>query len=209
MMLRGELIMTIGEKIKTLRLEKGLTQEELSKLANVPVVTLQQYERNLRKEPKDEQLEKIAYALDTSAAYLRGYIDSPTIDLEKIAQIAEELRQENERLREETRKAIQQQVARKLDQGIRDLSIPDYDLQSILEDVEEELLYTVHKICGMNITTIPEDVLDGTLWDKWNPRKIVLIKEFLEDSEPVLQKLFATIGRVDKNSEDQNTNEQS
>ncbi len=55
--------MTIGEKIKEVRMEKGLKQKELAALAGIPTITLQQYERGVTKNPQVEQLQKIALAL--------------------------------------------------------------------------------------------------------------------------------------------------
>lgn len=76
--------MTIGENIKKLRIQKGLTQKELATRAGIPVVTLQQYERGVRKQPKLELLTKIAQALGTTVVYLQGYIDDPQIDLDRL-----------------------------------------------------------------------------------------------------------------------------
>lgn len=55
--------MTVGEKIKEFRKEKGLTQKELSKLADIPLPTLQKYETG-KFNPKVEAIKKIAAALD-------------------------------------------------------------------------------------------------------------------------------------------------
>lgn len=73
----GEDDMTVGKRIQFLRKRCGYTQKELAEKSGVPVVTLQQYEREVRKQPKTEQLEKIASALGTSAAYLLGYFSQP------------------------------------------------------------------------------------------------------------------------------------
>lgn len=59
--------MNIGEKIKYLRRQHGITQQELSKAAGIPLVTLQQYERGVRKQPRFEQIEKISAAFGISA----------------------------------------------------------------------------------------------------------------------------------------------
>lgn len=55
--------MNIGENIKKYRKENGLTQTQLSKLSNVPVITLGRYERGERI-PNIDILQKIAKALD-------------------------------------------------------------------------------------------------------------------------------------------------
>lgn len=67
--------MNIGEKIKHLRRQRGYTQQELAKIAGIPLVTLQQYERGVRKQPRLEQVEKIATALGISADKLLDISD--------------------------------------------------------------------------------------------------------------------------------------
>lgn len=57
--------MTVGENIKKIRKEKGLTQKELADKCNIIYQTIGKYERNLLN-PKYETLEKIANALDIS-----------------------------------------------------------------------------------------------------------------------------------------------
>ena len=69
--------MSIGNKIKSLRKERHLTQKKLAEKANIPVITLQQYEREVRKQPKIEILMRIADALDTSISFLLGDTDNP------------------------------------------------------------------------------------------------------------------------------------
>ena len=55
--------MTIGEKIKKTRVEKGLTQKELANRLNSSYVMVNQYE-NGKRNPKLETIKKIAKALD-------------------------------------------------------------------------------------------------------------------------------------------------
>jgi len=54
--------MTIGEKIKTIRIQKGLTQEVLAEKTNVSTRTIQRIENN-EVDPRSYTLEKIAEAL--------------------------------------------------------------------------------------------------------------------------------------------------
>ena len=54
--------MTLGERIKQARKNKGLTQEELADLLNITARGLQNYERNTR-QPRIEMLNKIAKIL--------------------------------------------------------------------------------------------------------------------------------------------------
>lgn len=57
--------MTIGERLRTLRKEAGLTQKELGEKLGVSASMVGQYETNIRK-PKLETLKKIATVLDIS-----------------------------------------------------------------------------------------------------------------------------------------------
>ena len=61
--------MTIGERIKEIREEVGLTQEELGNRLGVTGVTIMRYEKGTR-QPRIEQLEAIAEALDVSVTSL-------------------------------------------------------------------------------------------------------------------------------------------
>ena len=61
--------MTIGEKIRALRNAKGYSQKYLGELADgINEVTIRKYEAGYRN-PKPDQLEKIARALGTSLSY--------------------------------------------------------------------------------------------------------------------------------------------
>lgn len=55
--------MTIGEKIRKYRKEKGLTQKKLAELSELATITIQQYEANKYK-PKFESLQRIANVLN-------------------------------------------------------------------------------------------------------------------------------------------------
>ena len=56
-------IMTIGEKIKCIRREKGLTQKKLGELCGIAESNIRKYE-NGKQNPKIETVRKIAYALN-------------------------------------------------------------------------------------------------------------------------------------------------
>lgn len=63
--------MNLGENIKRLRKDKGLTQKELAKLSGVSVPTLQRYE-NENKGLNFEKIKKIADALEVTTSQLLG-----------------------------------------------------------------------------------------------------------------------------------------
>ena len=64
-----EIMMTIGEKIKAIRKQKGMTQAQLAESCGFATVTIRQYESGKR-EPRYSQVEKIASALDVTATSL-------------------------------------------------------------------------------------------------------------------------------------------
>lgn len=61
--------MTVSENIRYFRKERGYTQKQLSELAGIATITLQQYELEKR-EPKLENIQKIAEALGVPIAAL-------------------------------------------------------------------------------------------------------------------------------------------
>ena len=61
--------MSIGKNIKKLRLEKKMTQKQLSELTGISEVMISQYERDIRT-PKNKNLYKLAYILDKSGSRL-------------------------------------------------------------------------------------------------------------------------------------------
>lgn len=64
--------MNIGEKIKNLRTEKGMTQKELSKLSGIAEITIRKYENHDR-QPKVEQVQKLAAALKVTPFDIMGF----------------------------------------------------------------------------------------------------------------------------------------
>ena len=62
---------TLGEKIKALRLEKGLTQPQLAQLVGVSNGMISIWENNI-KQPKANYLKKLALTFGVSSDYLLG-----------------------------------------------------------------------------------------------------------------------------------------
>lgn len=61
--------MTIGDRIKQARTEKGLTQKQLGIISETSEITIRQYELGKR-QPRIEQLQRIASALDVDVNWL-------------------------------------------------------------------------------------------------------------------------------------------
>lgn len=68
-----------GKRLKELRLNKKLTQEEVGKFVNVTKVSISGYENNTRS-PDTETLQKLADLFKVSTDYILGRTDKKTID---------------------------------------------------------------------------------------------------------------------------------
>lgn len=67
--------MTTGERIKALRLEKGLSQEELGRLVGVQRAAINKYEKGLVVNLKRDTANRLAQALGTTPAALMGWAE--------------------------------------------------------------------------------------------------------------------------------------
>lgn len=74
--------MDIGSKIKSLRLKKNLTQQELGKILGVEKSTISMYENN-KSRPDDETKSKIADYFNVTTDYLLGRSDNPKLTQEE------------------------------------------------------------------------------------------------------------------------------
>lgn len=68
--------MTTGERIRQLRIEHQMTQEELGARVGVQKAAIYKYENGLVVNLKRSILEKLAIVLDTTPTYLMGMEDS-------------------------------------------------------------------------------------------------------------------------------------
>ena len=64
---------TMGERIKTARVQAGLTQNELGEKVGVSGVAIMRYEKGLRT-PKLQLLKDLSKALNVSTGYLMGLV---------------------------------------------------------------------------------------------------------------------------------------
>ena len=65
--------MTVGDRMRKIRIEKGLTQREVSARCHIAEPTIRKYESG-RLNPKFETVEKIASALEAPVQALMGYV---------------------------------------------------------------------------------------------------------------------------------------
>ena len=72
--------MTIGNRIRDMRIQKKLSQADLGAMANTTKQVISTYERGVRT-PRIDMAEKIAKALSVSLDYLMGATDDPNQEL--------------------------------------------------------------------------------------------------------------------------------
>ncbi len=65
--------MDLGKTLKKLRMEKGLTQEELGKIIGVQKSAIHKYESGIVENMKRSTIDKLARFFDVSPSYLLGY----------------------------------------------------------------------------------------------------------------------------------------
>lgn len=68
--------MTTGDRIKQLRIEKHMSQEELGEKVGVQKAAINKYETGLVVNLKRSTIAKLAAALDVTPAYLMGWEDT-------------------------------------------------------------------------------------------------------------------------------------
>lgn len=75
--------MTVGERIKKIREQKGIKQKDLAEKLGISYVMLSQYERGVRT-PKYKTVDKIALALDVTPFYLMYGENEPMLSITNV-----------------------------------------------------------------------------------------------------------------------------
>lgn len=81
--------MEMGERIKRLRIERGMTQEELGKAVGLQRAAINKYEKGIVENIKRTTIIKLAEVLRTTPSYLVGYEDDEEVS--ELTAIQEEL----------------------------------------------------------------------------------------------------------------------
>lgn len=81
--------MEMGERIRLLRREHGLTQEELGKAVGLQRAAINKYEKGRVENMKRSTIMKLAKVLHTTPSYLMGYEDDKA--LSELTAIQEEV----------------------------------------------------------------------------------------------------------------------
>ena len=86
--------MELKDKIKTRRLQLGLTLEDVAKAVGVSAPTIQRYESGEIKNMRRDKISSLADALQTTPAYLMGWEDDPN-DCENMPEYSVPTREAN------------------------------------------------------------------------------------------------------------------
>ena len=76
--------MTKGDRIKKLREEKNLTQEEMAKLLSTTKQTISKYEKGIVTNIPSDKLEKMSKVLGTTPEYILGWDENNEETIQKI-----------------------------------------------------------------------------------------------------------------------------
>jgi transcriptional regulator with XRE-family HTH domain len=89
-----------SQRLKELRKERGLTQDELSKLSGISFPTISRYEKGKRDEPKLTILKTLANYFDVTIDYLVGDTDIKETNFtsDEIARIFNKLDDDDKRI---------------------------------------------------------------------------------------------------------------
>jgi transcriptional regulator with XRE-family HTH domain len=68
-------MVTTGQRIKTLRLSRGLSQEELGEMIGVKKAAINKYENGIVVNLKQSTIARLSEALEVSPSYLMGFED--------------------------------------------------------------------------------------------------------------------------------------
>lgn len=213
----------LHQKLREARENANLTQEALANLIGVKRAVISKYESGMI-EPSVSQLKRIAAALNVSVTYLLeadgdlsphiyqvflerlfaelvnipsgdlmalSGTDNPYGDLEQQQTISLFRAKE---IAEELGVTMDYLTGRTEDSGTKTCSLLDDQLSDEVDDADTELIETVHQICGMDKNKITDDYATGNLREVWNPAKIKLVREYIQDSQAVLKKMIAAAG---------------
>lgn len=148
--------MTVGEKIRDIRVEKGMTQKELGEALGVSVQTISAYESG-RRRPKVETLSRFADALDVpysdffgldgaETAYQRNYQQMLDLALKasmnergkiSLEKLLEQLKYNSAEARYSGMKALEQKTDRLYTEELEDIA--DSELRTIAMQSFDEL----------------------------------------------------------------------
>lgn len=185
--------MSVGENIRKRRLTLDLTLEDVASRIGVSRQTLSRYETGVIKNIPQDKIDAIATTLNTTGAYLRGYVDypdGPALTLNDVEKLLKENGIKYESLNEEQREEVLEKFYKTF--FISYHSLIDQDRKIV--SAEKKLLATVRDICGMT----SKNLAMNNIAENWKASRIDIITEFLKSNEKVLKTLISSVD-INKN----------
>jgi len=200
--------MTVGEKIKILRIKQGLTQKQLAQNTGLSEITIRKYESDDR-HPKIETIRKIAKSLDSNLAYFLednfgDYIEEikedfsqnkkkipPSMQIEVNDKYGEELKKAKQILKDNPRNPQARAMAKKIIQKVT----KDLGYQNERDFLVDTISLNLNVLNERGLSKVQEFTND-----------LILIKDYLEDEAPdkiKCQELNAAHKRTDTETNDE------
>lgn len=184
--------MTIGERIKELRIKKGLTQKQLANQTGLSEISIRKYEANERR-PKIETIRKISTVLDSYIGYfLSGYYS------EYIDEIAEDFSSSGKKIPQSMQIKIddkyEEMIMNAKTQLSKNLADPNAKAyaKKVIEDISKGLGYSnIRDFLIKNITMSISDLNEKGLRKVLElTQDLLLIKDYVIESEVKTDKSY-------------------
>lgn len=78
------MVENMGQKIKSRRIELELTLDELGKKVGVGASTVRKWETGYIKDMRSDKIQRVADALEVTPAYLMGWDESQSVNVEQV-----------------------------------------------------------------------------------------------------------------------------
>ena len=151
--------MEMGQKIYNLRVQKGLTLEELGNMVGVGKSTVRKWENGMIANMKRDKILKVSEALDTTPAYLMGWEEEQT--KEESPKIMQYYNQLNDIGKHEAEKRVEEltHLPKYTKEGENKNNTVEF-LEELTPDKEYLLPNAAHHRTDIDTTNIPEDADD-------------------------------------------------
>ena len=154
----------IGDRIKEIRIQRGIKQKDLAKILDMPVSTLANYETN-RRPVSLETLKKISEALEVPLESILG-IKTMDVRYYKLNQITEEFERVGNDLREKLKEAKELEKKEGINDSdqekIKELNISIQTLRdAYIRLLRKQKEYSEELDTSFDIEIFPQDITDN------------------------------------------------
>lgn len=170
--------MDFGQKIRARRIDLGLTLEEVAEAVGVAKATVQRWESGSIKNLRRDKLDPLADALNTTTAYLQGYIDDPDAKIKLLT-----INMPNP---DGTTSSL----------TVNSSSIPECIEEHCRSAASEAMLEAIHDLCMVPVTDG-----DTVLTNIYSPTRVKVITDYLHENSDYLRFRISKAEESDKMKE--------